>query len=344
MTIRLQQTQLVIELLAQADGKPPKEFRLFKSGLQETSKGIFKFSEKSCTTVLEGAKKYGNDYAIDYGHAMHSWISLDPAESGKAAGWFSLEIRSGEAWAVMKRWTPKATKMLEDGEYRYFSPVFDHTEEGEIVSLVSVGLTNIPATYEMTPLMASQLAAAQAALSNTTPHQPSEPPAMKFLLAKLGLSDTATEVEAVAKLEQLLAAPAQFQSQIAQLTGKTGPEALGTIQAWKAGFDTVATLSQENTSLKAAQLSQEVTALLDQGKRDGKIPPALEPVLKTMELSQLKAFLAVAPKAVVKGEVIEGTAGRHATLTQEEMLVAAQMGMSPEAVEKAKAARNAIKP
>jgi len=85
-----------------------------------------------------------NDILIDYEHA-----SLQQTDNPvRAAGWFKkVEWHDGDGlYATDVRWTPLARAMIEEGEYRYISPVFTFNKNtGEVTALDSVGLTNRPA-------------------------------------------------------------------------------------------------------------------------------------------------------------------------------------------------------
>lgn len=155
MANRTVQTALEISL----EGvDPPKEFRLFRAGANETTKGVFLFDEVSCKEVPAAVANWGNDFAVDYGHAMVDPAPLDPAAAGIAAGWFQPALRDGELWAMNVRWTERALKYLRAKEYRYISPFFEVDKEGRVMRFINVALTNIPATYNLTPLVpASQV-------------------------------------------------------------------------------------------------------------------------------------------------------------------------------------------
>lgn len=96
----------------------------------------------------------GNELMVDYDHYSLGF-ALDPALAGKAAGWFGLELRGGELWAVNVRWTQPAAEALSRGEWKYISPAFVTDESGRICELINVALTNIPATKNMRPLIAA---------------------------------------------------------------------------------------------------------------------------------------------------------------------------------------------
>jgi len=87
-------------------GSPPTEFRIFTAGSVETSKGTFLFDDAAGAAVMAGSRAQGNELMVDYDHASVTPTMADPALAGQAAGWFDLELRGGELWAVNVRWTP----------------------------------------------------------------------------------------------------------------------------------------------------------------------------------------------------------------------------------------------
>lgn len=326
----LAQLTLTQPLDVEGDG-PPREFLVCRPGRTSTEHGEYVFDAEAASSVMAAARKYGNDFMVDYGHAAHAPVAADPAEAGKAAGWFRPQVRETaagpELWAVMvpsktrpTGWTKRAAALLAEGEYRFTSPVIDVTRDGgRVVRLRSVAITNLPATHEMPPLMASQ-----------TPAAPPERPTMKTLLSKLGLSENATEAEALVALEAKLSAPTTQLKQLSQVTGKEGVEMLALVTAWKESAAQVLLLSQELATLKASQAKAELDAVILEGKRAGKVPPAVEPLLRTMPLEQAKAFVAAMPStlptAARPGVVEPAPAVDVKALTQEEILIAKQMG------------------
>lgn len=132
-------------------GEPPREFRIFPFGRVETTKGVFLFDQEAARRVMQAWRDYGNRLSVDYEHQ-----ALEPVTNGPvpAAGWFELELREDGLWAVNVEWTPRAMELLRNREYRYFSPAFYVDEEGRIVELINLALTNLPATKRMEPLVA----------------------------------------------------------------------------------------------------------------------------------------------------------------------------------------------
>jgi phage I-like protein len=134
-----------------ANGKPPTEFRIWAFGDVRTTKGDFKCTEAGAALLMATYRDQGNDLVFDYEHQTIYTCGDSPA-----AGWFSLEQRADGIWATGINWTPNAFSRLENKEYRYFSPVFYYDEGGAITELVNIALTNVPATKDLEPLVASR--------------------------------------------------------------------------------------------------------------------------------------------------------------------------------------------
>ncbi|MGZ3423132.1 MAG: phage protease [Polyangiales bacterium] len=147
-----------VSLSAPLPASPPTEFRIWPFGAIETTKGRFLFDDRAAKAVVDAWKTYGNRLTIDYEHK-----AVDPdarAGDGKSAGSFELELRGDGLWAVDVRWTPPAFDALTNKEWLYFSPYFSAEEEsGRILELINLALTNIPATRQMTPLVAAHRSA-----------------------------------------------------------------------------------------------------------------------------------------------------------------------------------------
>lgn len=321
-----QRVTLAIELKAGAE--PPSEFRIFAAGLVETTKGLFQFTASSCASVMAAAAAWDNDYPIDYEHAsLMAAFSSDPAEAGKAAGWFKPEVRGGELWATSVSWTPKAAEKLKAREFRYMSPTFAKADDGTITELLNVALTNLPATHNLEPLVASRVEPSH------TSHQEKT---MKQLLISLGLAETASEADALTAL-------GRFQAIVA-LTGKTtADEAAGVITAWKAGAEKAVELSTKLEAAEKAAAAKELEDLIATGKAAGKLTPALEPWARTAGLASLKSFLAAAAPVVstTQHQEPDNGSGGAIQLTREEADVARLMGLDPKKVAASKAAKTA---
>jgi phage I-like protein len=340
--------------IALADGdagskKPPTEFQVFKAGAFETTKGLFLCDADSIASILKCAADYGNELCLDYNHGMADGWPVDPALSGKAAGWFALEDRgageSGGLWAVNVRWTPAAAAAIAAGEWRYTSPWFSYDgETRRIHELHNVALTNTPATKNLKPLTASRRGDTLTESTNMNPK----------LLAALGLSATATEQDVLNALSAREAQLTAFSAQKAQvdevlaLTGSTTMSAaLGTAKAWKASHEALPAVQEKLGKLEAGAVESELKTLLDAACTAGKVTPASRPEMEKLgkkDMEQLKALLNVMQPVVTtpggaakpKDGVVD-TAG----LSAEELAVARVTGLSAQEFAEAKAKQKA---
>lgn len=314
MTKRL--ITLAIEL--SANGEPPTEFRVFRAGVIETTKGLFKFSPESCARVLSAAAKWANEFPIDYEHAsLGAQWAPDPAEAGKAAGWFRPAERDGELWATGVTWTARAAEKLRAREYRYMSPTFTADEDGSISELINVALTNLPATHGLDPLVASR---------GDAPKERT----MKTLLSKLGLPETASEAEALVALTKLL--------ELLAATGRaTATEALGVIAGWRAAAEEAVSLRAKLAEQEKAAAARRVDELLAEAVRAGRLAPAHEPRMRELAgkhgVEALQSALSVLPVVAGQGSREPAASGSAAasvlSLTAEEREGCAKLGLDP---------------
>lgn len=302
---------------------PPTEFRLFKAGLNRTSKGDFIFDAQAAQTVIASWKDQGNKLFMDWEHAVLS----DPPTEAPAAAWYKLEVRNGELWATDVQWTPRAAEQLRNREYAYYSPAFNFERKtGRIVSLINVALTNYPATKEMRPLVAvsakthdketdmalkcsackSEMDGDEAAYCKDCMTK-----ARKALVGpiveSLGLAADAGDGEIVATLGRSRGE----RDEVLKLTGaKSHAEALGVIAGWKAGADQVEGLTKKIAELEGSQRLSAFDKLVEEGKLAGKLTPAMcHPTEQSGEFIRslrssadgektLRAFLSAAPVVV----------------------------------------------
>lgn len=134
--------------------EPPTEFRLFPLGQIETTKGTFVLTPEDAAACVEMHVGYGNDLSVDYGHGVFEEAEGTPQ---RAAGWIAgLQVRPDGLWATGVTWTDTAARMIRAREQRYFSPAFMADEDGHITEILNVALTLMPATHNLTPLVASR--------------------------------------------------------------------------------------------------------------------------------------------------------------------------------------------
>lgn len=130
----------------------PSSFRVLPAGVFRSNDGRpailpgWKIDAQIATQLATTVHSQANELVIDYEHqSSQSPVNGQPAP---AAGWFKrLEWREGDGLYVTDaRWTDKARAMIEAGEYRYLSPVFEFDgTTGAVTRLISLALTNTPA-------------------------------------------------------------------------------------------------------------------------------------------------------------------------------------------------------
>ena len=144
--------KILSSLITLSSTSPPTEFRIWGYGEIVTTKGTFLLDQDGAASVLAAAADYGNRLGFDYNHA-----SVLEAGDTPSAGTFELEIRADGLWAVNCQWTVNASKRLSAKEYLYFSPTFYVDGDNRVIELMNIALTNLPATKNMEPLVASRL-------------------------------------------------------------------------------------------------------------------------------------------------------------------------------------------
>jgi len=136
----------------------PTEFRIFRAGANPTSKGVAVFDAAAAGSVMAAWARDGVDLMIDLNHDSLEADARAREDASDARGWFGLEVRNGELWAVNVRWTPDGARRLSERTQRYISPAFKY-EEGEdgdhVLEIFNVGLVAMPATYNAQALIAA---------------------------------------------------------------------------------------------------------------------------------------------------------------------------------------------
>lgn len=291
--------------LVELDGvrQPPKEFRILGAGTTETTKGPVLMNAAAGQSILAKLSDLGRDRLnFDYGHAQLGFVQS--YESARSAGWFNVEVRGDELWATNIEWTPTARKALSDREFRYFSPaLYLDRETGQVVELINIALTNIPATKHQTPLVASR----------TGQPEKDHDMTIEQLLTAFGC---ANGTQLAAKFQslgsdnaKLVAAAGELQAQLSAATGE-----LAAFRADKAKAD------------KAAYVAELSTA--------GKLPPALRDWALGQDLAVLRSFADAAPVVAAANPEqattpkAAGTDHVAATLSDDERSICRQMNLS----------------
>lgn len=332
--LELSSDGLVLELPSSQDGAIPTELCLIAAGVNRSVKGDYVLDEEAVKSVMARAADYGNDYCLDYGHAMLDDKPVDPALAGRAAAFYRLQVIDGALWTKGLRWTEEAKSFLRDKQYRFLSPAFRH-KKGRVLEYVNAALTNIPATKHQPPIVQSLAPAAP-----PTPSPPQEN-TMKLVLQALGLADTAGEADALSSVTKLQGNT----KDIVALTGAPDiPRALGVLHAWKEAAAKLPAAEQEIEKLKVAALERKVRSVVNKALLDKRLPPSMkEKALKlgSQDLEMLQGFLdafkPLTPKASNEKDPADAEAGAvTVTLTKGDREVAKRMGLKLEDFAKTK--------
>ena len=136
----------------------PSEFRIFRAGWNDTEKGSVLFDAEAANSVMASAAKWGVDFMIDLEHQAVTSATPPEPTARDARGWFRVELRAGELWAVNVKWTEDGAARLLSKRQRYISPAFSYDPEtSRVLSLLNVAIVAMPATHEAQPLMAASM-------------------------------------------------------------------------------------------------------------------------------------------------------------------------------------------
>lgn len=193
--------------------------------------------------LIAAFNRRGLALPIDVEHAQ--FVKAPKGEPAPAAGWIEeIQNRDGEIFGRVA-WTPKGRRAVNSRDYRYLSPAFAHDAKGNVTELLGAGLVNRP-NFQM------------AALNH-------EAPMFKDLLKKLGLPETATEADAIAKVSDLQTALNSSQVGLANFVPRAD---------YEIAVNRAATLEAEVTASKKGARDAEVASLIEGALKAGKISPA----------------------------------------------------------------------
>ncbi|MDR0701316.1 MAG: phage protease [Azoarcus sp.] len=311
--------------------------RIFPAGKFDAPRGSMAgtgpwFMDKHLAGKLTArAAARGLQIPIDYEH--QSLLAETNGQPAPAAGWINEQlfvwqpdepgVDAPGLYAAVS-WTPRARAMIETGEYRYLSPVFEYDPEtGAVLELLSVALTN-------TPAMDKPLYAALCARHSSHPQEHPVNETLKKLLAALGLPETTAEADAITAVAALKTQAAQAQTQIAAL--KAAPPD----PAKYVPIETMTALQGELAAARASVADDEAARIINQAFADGKLIEAQRAWatdLGKTNLAALKTWAASAPPiAALSGMQTQGRKDTPAAPipSADERTVMAAMGLTAE--------------
>ena len=323
--------QLASSLMPPMALTPKDSFLLLPREISLQDGKTHKFSETDLMQLVSFFKSLHRPLAIDYEHQSMATLPgfeqySSPDGTAPAAGWIGdVQIVPEGIMAMKAQWTPRATEMLANGEYRYFSPVVfwrGKTWAGKPMALGPVALTNDP---EMNGLQAVAARCSHAQLLSLMKESTMD--WKKIIAEMMGLdanapddqfatackakwAEVGTSVTASKKVPTL-------ETEISGLKGQlsAAQTAAGEVTALKATHGTEvaalkATHAGEITALKGAHetamtgLRGELAEMIVDGlEQTGKIAPADKAVVLEKAKADPK-FVVTAFKAVKVGAVV----------------------------------------
>ena len=277
---------------------------------------------------------------IDYEHqTLHKEANGQPAP---AAGWMhGLRWIEGRGLFAEAELTERARALVQSGEYRYFSPVFEYARgSGEVTRILMGALTNHPAIAGMEAVNLMAAASARFTTTPTTSTKESDDmnELLKKLLAALGLPEDASEEQALAAIKALTDKPA-----VAATTATTtAPD-----PAQYVPVAVVQELQNNIAALSASVHSRAVDDVIAPALGDGRLLPAEEAwardtaktpagLASLTSLLKVRQPIAALASTQTKGQPPAAAATDTHGLTADELAVAAACGMTPEAYAKGK--------
>lgn len=312
---------MMITLQIGPEGQPPSEFRIFAMGENRSSKGTVVLDATSARAVLDAFADHGMDrLPIDYGHGM---VFRDDHRS---AGWFTPELRDDGLWAVNVEWTPRAFDALKAREFRFISPAFRVDEKQRVVELLNVALTNLPATKDALPLVASL--DEQPNTTTPTTGNDKEDDMSDKLIKLLGADDEGEALVIAAEINTL------SRDLLATTGTKTLSDAMAAVKANATLPAVVAELNDKLAAVEAAEAEREREDLIKKLSDDKKLPPVMHDWARTITLDALKAYGESAPVhgGAASPNPVTEPADQIITLSDEQKRVAKAMGISDEAL------------
>lgn len=286
-------TARMIAKLSGTGGDVPEWVLLFGEGPGSLESGEhFNVDRQGFDLMVGKLATRGIDIVFDY---EHQTLSGDKAP---AAGWITA-LRYDEGVGIMAKvsWTEDASRHIKAREYRYFSPVFDvRNSDGRVVGLHSVALTNSPKTNNLQPLVAKKEAGE--AQGDTM---------LKKLIAKLGLPETATEEDVLARIGELATKTSEKTVEVVAKDIKTALElkdeddlstVVASIHALKQGQKTSVSKA-EFDALAKKLLERDVTEVVAKAMTDGKITPEQKEWATEYATKDLRGFETFVAKAAV---------------------------------------------
>lgn len=312
-------------------GDAPELIRILPLGRVRSEKGTFVVDAESYQLMKARMDERKLDLPIDYEHQTLKDVQAP------AAGWIKELILDADAISARVEWTPRGREYIQNGEYRYTSPVIRiRRSDRKVIGLDSAALTNTPAIDNMYTIAGKAM--------GEEDEEDDDMELLKALAALLGLPETATEAEVTAAVKTLAEreAPVVANKTVADLLGLD--EAKAKTEDYCAAILALKTASpsEDYLALKARLDKRDAEDAVAAAAAAGKITGATREWAMTYALKDpagFKAFCEKAPAVVPVGELDlvapAKTSATPAAVEDAVRMVCKQMGVSAEEALKA---------
>jgi|TARA_R110000744_G_scaffold5271_3_gene18624 phage I-like protein len=303
--------RLAIHAMPIPDGAP-EWIHLLPTGEFSGKGGDGPYQLKNAESVIAASIAPGAPLPIDYDHQIDFAVAKRVGGTAPAAGWIvELQSRSDGLWGKVE-WTEKGRTVVQAREYRFISPVYNHSiTDGTVKRLLRAALTNHP------NLDLVALNSAAGSLDDTsTQESESMEKFFEQMMAVFGFKPDADQALAIQAAKDAVAAQleAKILSQIVtKLNG--GPLELKAVQS--AADDTARASAVDGVvrDLKA-KLAVADPAKIDPGK--GTTGQGDEDTVIQSLQTQVNQLLAAAATGAAQGAVDEALkAGKIAPATKD---------------------------
>lgn len=309
----------------------PKAWRIFRKGLNTSTKGPVLFDSAAASDVMAEYSAHGADQMMDLEH-----LSLDrtkPNYDPNARAWYQLQVINGELWAINARFTPDGAQRLASKTQRYISPFFViDPETRRVKRVINSALTALPASDKPMALVAASARPETGLLALSTLENNMDLLAILIQLLGLPPESTADDVTAAVKALQggssavADSEPGEGGATAAPVTESVmptppastgvGPKKTTVSIQHSESAAAVLELSQQVARLQADSLKDKRTALIKANA--SKLTPVLEAWAQTQSIDTLTSFFKAAPAS----EVVDEENAREATTQTKETAIA----------------------
>lgn len=150
---------LQLQRLSASPEQLPTEFLLLKAGWNNRTAGAVLFDDKAAASVMADFEAAGV-LPIDLEQqSANTSATVDPT-ARDARGWFRLEVRDGDLFAIDVRWGPDGAARVLEHRQRYAVPNLAYDKETmRVTRVLGAALVNMPALASARPLLVAQEAA-----------------------------------------------------------------------------------------------------------------------------------------------------------------------------------------